>query len=299
MRSDLNFVLCPSYHGATLLALLLNNHSKISCLGDTIPTKKFEQVCSCGKKVSVCEFWQSIRSSLNTDQYYTSINMIPSRPQLITNRKINRKIVRLMIEINSRFSINLWHLTRNASNKFADMQLQFYETVKEMHGTDVIIDGQKELRKLKILNGILKGKANVKVLHLVRDPRGFLNSSKKYIKSATVKKVSEEWLKMHTDIRNSCDRPGIDYLLVKYENLCENPAECMRTIFNFYGYEYENVITAPKYLKKHHLMGNKMVFEFDGTVKLDLSWKERLNPMEANDVLKLTQPLSRTMGYIN
>ena len=73
----------------------------------------------------------------------------------------------------------------------------------------------------------------------------------------------------------------------------------MCTIFNFYGYEYEDVITAPKYSKKHHLMGNKMVFEFDGTVKLDLSWKERLNPMEANDVLKLTQPLSRTMGYIN
>ena len=90
--------------------------------------------------------------------------------------------------MNSRFSINLWHLTRNASNKFADMQLQFYETVKEMHGTDVIIDGQKELRKLKILNGILKGKANVKVLHLVRDPRGFLNSSKKYINRQQLRK---------------------------------------------------------------------------------------------------------------
>jgi hypothetical protein len=31
------FVVCPSYQGATLLALLLNNHSQISALGDMLP----------------------------------------------------------------------------------------------------------------------------------------------------------------------------------------------------------------------------------------------------------------------
>lgn len=87
MRSDLNFVLYPSFHGVALLALLLNNHSKISCLGDTIPTRKFDQVCSCGKKVSVCEFWLSIRSRLNTDQYLREYQNDSKQPQIYNKQK--------------------------------------------------------------------------------------------------------------------------------------------------------------------------------------------------------------------
>ena len=37
MRTRVAFVVCPSFHGATLLALLLNNHSQISALGDMLP----------------------------------------------------------------------------------------------------------------------------------------------------------------------------------------------------------------------------------------------------------------------
>src|SRR5680860_1773785 len=54
------FVLSPSYHGATLLAKLINAHPEVTALGDTMPSNRFDQVCGCGTRVSACHFWQAI-----------------------------------------------------------------------------------------------------------------------------------------------------------------------------------------------------------------------------------------------
>src|SRR5918911_1327506 len=54
------FVVCPPFHGATLLALLLNNHSQISALGDMLPLRDRNQLCACGQPSRKCDFWSTV-----------------------------------------------------------------------------------------------------------------------------------------------------------------------------------------------------------------------------------------------
>ena len=55
-KLEIYCILCPSYHGATLLSLLLGNHTKVFSLGDTIPTEPFPIRCGCGAPFDRCEF---------------------------------------------------------------------------------------------------------------------------------------------------------------------------------------------------------------------------------------------------
>src|ERR1700675_4464699 len=89
------FVVCPSYQGATLLALLLNNHSQISALGDTIPMRKWDPVCACGRRVSECDFWQTVSNSLDTSRFSSLRTLLPPMPWPLSHRQIEASVVRL------------------------------------------------------------------------------------------------------------------------------------------------------------------------------------------------------------
>ena len=88
-----NFVLCPSFHGASLLAILLNNHSKIISLGDTIPTRKTADFsCSCGRLIENCTFWSHIEDTQRKYNHSHSEHIAPLLPKLSvsTIERINR-----------------------------------------------------------------------------------------------------------------------------------------------------------------------------------------------------------------
>lgn len=53
------FLLSPASHGVTLRDKLLNAHPQVTALGDTLPPNAFDQICGCGRRVSVCPFWQA------------------------------------------------------------------------------------------------------------------------------------------------------------------------------------------------------------------------------------------------
>jgi hypothetical protein len=55
------------FSGATLFAILLNNHSKITCIGETFPFIK-EQIdlytCSCGVPLIKCDYYRKTCSHM-------------------------------------------------------------------------------------------------------------------------------------------------------------------------------------------------------------------------------------------
>lgn len=75
------FVLAPSFHGATLLAKLLNAHPEVTTLGDTYPSNAFDQTCGCGEPVSRCPFWQAIKADTGAEKYEAHTRlMLPVYP---------------------------------------------------------------------------------------------------------------------------------------------------------------------------------------------------------------------------
>lgn len=74
------FILSPSYHGATLLAKLINAHPQLTALGDTYPSNAFDQVCGCGEHVSACTFWRAVKSDIGVECSTGTRLMLPQYP---------------------------------------------------------------------------------------------------------------------------------------------------------------------------------------------------------------------------
>ena len=92
--------------------------------------------------------------------------------------------------------------------------------------------------------------------------------------------------------------PGMkdcDYLPVYYENLSKNPTFEMKRIFEFLGLAYQDVFSKP--VTPHHIIGNKMIIQFDGQVKEDTEWKGILDTKEQREILEHCEPFSSLLNY--
>jgi hypothetical protein len=76
-------VLCPSFHGATLVSLILGNRSRVLSLGDTVATKPSDH-CGCGALVAECEFWQRVYRGPGGKAAATP------RPRLFSSTRLNQ-----------------------------------------------------------------------------------------------------------------------------------------------------------------------------------------------------------------
>lgn len=294
-----NFVLCPAYHGATLFALLLNNHSRISSLGDAIPRKSYDQRCSCGRLVSECGFWQNIEKMVVNRAAEKQEYLLPMEPTLCSNQVLNNFLNKGLAALSLCSTLKVWTLIGKNGREYVRTYESFYETVCSIHKTGIFVEGSKNLIEPLLVRAFAKDASLLKVLHLTRDPRGYFWSQRKYHSQMTLQKAAIKWNRYHWAVeRFRRFIPASNYLFLRYEDLCRQPDEIMRQVFNFLQVEPEEVCHAPLNRRKHHLMGNKMLFEFDGTIKYDTKWQKPLSEREQKTLLTLTKPLSSKFGYV-
>jgi hypothetical protein len=295
---NLNFVLCPSYHGATLLALLLNNHTKISSLGDAVPRKTYDQRCACGKLVSQCEFWQKIEKALAVKKFVGQDALLPMYPRVYKNQQFNKIFNQGLGLMSLYLGPQVWKSLGRRGYEYAQMYLKFYHTVCDLHGTEIFAQGSKNLIEVLVLKSLLGKKASLKIIHLSRDPRAYFHSRKKYYPSTTIRFAASKWKSYHRMVAKLQHSLGdTNYLFLRYEDLCREPSKRMREVFDFLHVDYQDVCHAPSNPRKHHLMGNKMLFSFHGTIQGDYSWQDRVPYKDQITLLERTQPFSARFGY--
>jgi hypothetical protein len=185
----------------------------------------------------------------------------------------------------------------DAGEEYVRTYLELYKTISDIHDTPVIIDGQKNLIKTLVMRGLLGKNVRVKVLHLARDPRGYFDSFNRR-ESKSIEEAARDWMRFHSRAAR-LQQPSLDcdYLFLRHEDLCQAPADVMQRVFDFFGVENQDVCRPPVNLKKYHLMGNSMLFEFDGTVRRDSGWQKRLSWEKQMRLLELTRPLCSRFGY--
>lgn len=290
---EFNFVLCPSFHGASLLAILLNNHSKIVSLGDTIPTRKTRDFnCSCGQLIADCTFWSRIENTQRQYNHPRSDHIAPLLPDLSVNNieRINR--------INEHFQrfFSIWNLFPLKSKKFKQSVEAFCKDVLAMHNKQVFIDGTKDINRCLCIKHLFSER--IRIIHLIRDPRGYVTSLRRNIPEIkdSPSVGSKMWKGFHETILNVFPQMNnCDYLPVFYENLSVNPRSEMKRIFEFLGVTEENVFSHPK--EPHHIIGNKMIAKFDGKVKEDSGWKEIMPLKEQEKVIRDCEPIASLLHY--
>lgn len=300
------FVVCPSFHGATLLALLLNNHSQVSALGDTNPSREYDQICSCGQPVSACPFWRIVTRRLDAPRFAHQPTLLPNLPWPLLKRSLeggrlarsgnatgNRAAGRLAsVAVDASLSV-LWRRRSRRAAGHAMLWNSFYELVAELHQTSVVIDGTKSSRKVALLTRELENSAGL--IHLVRDPRGFVASCRRRNSAVDLRATAWLWADLHTRIERLASE--IPYVRVRYEDLATRPQRELDRLFDFLKLPTEPVVAPPRFADKHHLMGNAMLFDFTGEVSRDDRWRHELSAAEQHLVVGSVARIAGRYGY--
>ncbi|MBN2139774.1 MAG: sulfotransferase domain-containing protein [Desulfovibrionaceae bacterium] len=286
---NLNFILCPSYHGATLLAILLDRHSKLTCLGDTVPRFRPDEVCTCKETFGRCPFWRELTARVRATPGSDPERLLPERPAGTIKTMA-------LTGLGLAFGPNVWALARG-SRAFLETHLAFRRAACELQKSEEFVDGEKSVGKVLTLKSMLGRAARTRIIHLVRDPRGFHNSRLKYVAGADPQNTARAWRHHRWIAMLKNPALGCEYLLLRYEDLCRDPAAKMREVLAFLGQPFEPVCEAPYDPANTHTIGNKMRKTFDGTIVLDEAWRQNLDPKTQDLVADLSEPLFSRLGY--
>jgi hypothetical protein len=210
------------------------------------------------------------------------------------NAHFNRAVGRVAGKVVDFGAPVAWRLRPEAVEHFTGLYRSFYRSVLDAHGTFLFVDGSKSWRRAALLARALQPTADIRIVHLVRDPRGFALSRWSH-GDAPFRESGWLWSDLHGRMESL--RTLAPYLLMRYEDLCSDPEGEVRKLFDFLQVPPEPVVTGPKYAEKHHLIGNNMLRSFDGQVKLDTRWQAELNVAEQQTVLSGAGEFARRMGY--
>ena len=276
-------ILCPSFHGATLLSLVLCNHSRLYSLGDTIPPRSFlSNRCGCGETFIACPFWQRVRAVVGDDD---ETDLIPTRPRITRWEPLNTALVIGLSLAAVRLGVAA---PRGA---FARANERFLQVCSEFAEFDVFIDGYKSLSRYVALKAARFPIAGV--IHLIRDPLSFAASAKR--SRLPIENAARQWAQLHRAIPVITRWAGERVFRIRYEDLCAQPDRELDNLQSWMGLSAEDLKRPIE--KDVHWIGNVSMINFDGQIRMPNAGID-LTPEERRIVHRITSKRAREFGYV-
>lgn len=97
---------------------------------------------------------------------------------------------------------------------------------------------------------------DVRLIHLVRDPRGWLASKRRRNPDASHAAMMPGWLEINNEIREFAGTTAHPCQTVLYEDLADRPANGFRTLFRFCGMTFRRSALAYWNFEHHGFAGN-------------------------------------------
>jgi len=167
-------------------------------------------------------------------------------------------------------------------------------SILEETGRSVFVDTARDHQRPRYLAGAPG--LRLKVIHLVRDPRGNVASIMKHT-GVDVGHAARQW--RHYNVE--ADRVGRSFprgawMRLHYEELCSQPQETLERVARFIGVE---PIPVSDHLQpsEHHVIGNSMRLSGVGAIREDRSWMERLSDGDLRVIARVTGAASHDLGY--
>lgn len=163
------------------------------------------KTCACGQPLPECPFWGEVLAS-----------GVPSKVQLRKEHKL----------ISREKGLPYFLLSEARCRRYARIQDRVFQAIFQETGAKVLVDSSKNItRGLALLRA---SRYDVRILHLVRDPRGFINSRNKrrreQDKDPMLIPFMAEWmLKNGMASTALCAYAGDGYCRVAYEDVMLRP----------------------------------------------------------------------------
>lgn len=256
MRKEIYYITGAGRSGTTLFDICLGNLEHTFSLGEVIFFVQNgiidQEYCSCGQKVTECEFWKKIISKWESEKSLSHKDFIKTQESLTRNKATFKNIYRYFFPTNKQ---KLY---------YKDLQI-LYNLLFDVTKKPVLIDSSKNAHYILILR---KLNFKIRVLHLTRKFSGVLNSAKKHIKLDPSAGVETELKPMRFNyilpiwfIDNTLPvvySIGLNYKRIKYENLINNPEQTLSSISKLTLKEKEKYKNRGPLSAEHLVAGNKM-----------------------------------------
>ncbi|MGI9608643.1 MAG: glycosyltransferase [Acidimicrobiales bacterium] len=290
--------------GSTVIADLLNEHPHVVNVGELVHLWERglieDNLCGCGARFSECGFWNRVGKIA-----FGGWEQISGERMLQLQRRVDR--TRFIPKL-------LWPgAHRRAGTSIAQygaVVSRILRAAREVSGAPVIVDTSKHVSTALLLRQLPD--VDLRVVHLVRDPRGVAHSWAKKIARPEVHddrdmdrlhpgRIGLRWL-WFTIAFGNLDRLGVATARLRYEDFVADPAACLDSMFSFADVDDRGSVivgdgTITPVEDGHSVAGNPRRLD-SGPIRVrpDNGWKGG-DPAMRRLVGRITRPLRRHYDY--
>jgi hypothetical protein len=307
MTTPIPYVCVPGspYTGSTLLGMLLDSHPACASIGAatglTARVDLASYRCSCGARFTDCGFWARVaRRTVELEHPVTIYrqDFWNTHVRLSHRRSINGVLVSSLgnTTLNSiRDAVvrrvgpvgRTIEAARAASWSLA-------RAVLEETGKRVFVDTARYHQRPRHLAA--SPMLDVKVIHLVRDPRGNVSSIMRH-NDVGPWTAARRWRHYNLEAaRTARSFPEGSRMLLHYEELCHDPQAALDRVAAFVGVD-PAPIGGLVGSAQRHVIGNSMRLRALEEIREDRSWEDRLTRADLRTIGRVVGRLSHRFGY--
>jgi hypothetical protein len=297
--------------GSTLIEKMLNELPEMFAIGETVHLwergVRDNQLCGCSKPFHSCSHWGPVGTKtfggwnkLPLDEVIDlrwSVDRSRRVPQLFNAHRSKKPtvdqqeyldyIVPVLVEAGAK---------ANLDSDSRDL---------------VLLDSSKHLSAAALYS--LDPRLDVRVLHVVRDPRGVAFSWTKQVERPEAdgelmptydpKRTAARWVSDNLGFK-ALAKLGVPTMVVRYEDFMVDPTAQMQAIAEFAGLStpvdlgFLHGDQASLVAPMHSVAGNPMRFgAAEIRLRLDDAWRTKLDPKSRRTVTAITAPVLGLFGY--
>ena len=290
--------------GSTIMSDLLNENPHLINIGELVHMWQRgvidDNLCGCGKAFSECEFWSEVGQIAFGGWDKVSGEQMRAL-QLGADR--TRHIPALLAP-------KVERLFGSRIDEYAAVLTRVLRAIIEVSATPIILDTSKHISTALLLRRLPD--VDLRVVHIVRDPRGVANSWSKVVERPEVQggaemdtlhpgRIGLRWLWFNWAFSNM-DRLGVPTTTIRYEDFVASPAEMLDQIFDFAGIDFnssEIFDRDPLILQGgHSVSGNpRRLDRRPVQLRVDEQWRNDLDPKMRDLVSRVTRPMLGRYRY--
>lgn len=293
--------------GSTLLELLLAQAADVVALGEVVHLwergLQTDELCSCGETFGGCPMWRAIG-----EQAFDGWGTVDARHVLALKAQVDRTRRTPILARNT-----LPDSMAAAVAGYTSYYRRIYAAAEAITGRPVVVDSSKHASLALALAH--DRDIDLRVVHLVRDPRGVAHSwARRVVRPETADqrlmvrhspaRSSEQWLTQNS-LFHLLPRRGVPMLRVRYEDLIADDTAALGQIRRFAGLPEAVPEPQPDSGSDstgggvHSVAGNPLRFRSGPIVlRADDAWKAAMPVADRCLVTALTAPLALRYGYL-
>lgn len=291
--------------GTTLIERVLGELPGMCALGEVVHLWqrdiRDDERCGCGERFSGCEFWREVGAKAFGGWGRVDVHRILALQELVER---TRHIPMLAAGRRGDFTALVL--------EYSEYYTKIYHAAAEVSGASVVIDSSKHSALAHCLR--YSKDIDLRVLHVVRDPRGVAYSWTKTV--ARPETDGQEEMTRYTPARSAVlwnasnaafgllRQRGVAVRRLRYEDFLADPRGTVDKVAAFVGMDTSTTAlpfltyTSVQLGQGHSAAGNPMRFTV-GQLELrpDEAWRRAMPPRQRALVGAVCAPLLRSYGY--